>query len=180
MQHPQQAFHLLGRGHHVVIHSQFVAQRGCVLAQKAVVVERANEVFHHLLLPFRQVVLSHLPLQFVVEGGPLRQRCFVSLFAVVVSFLQVSGHIVGRQVVGQFVVVLSVFLVGRVVVSVVGRAGFVVVAWRVGVILLQCRVVQHLVAHTLRQVRHGQFHEFGHGNLHCCQLLCLLLRCDLS
>ena len=84
--------------------------------------------------------------------------------------LQVVGHVVRREIVGQQVA-RGISCGGRVVVVIIAAvrsiAGviFLFAVSIVTVVFFQCCIVEHLGTHALRQFRNGQFHELSHRHL---------------
>ena len=84
--------------------------------------------------------------------------------------LQVVGHVVRREIVGQQVA-RGISCGGRVVVVIIAAvrsiAGviFLFAVSIVAVVFFQSRIVEHLGTNTLRQFRNGQFHELCHRHL---------------
>ena len=73
---------------YVMVYGQLVAQRGNVLAQEPVAVERTDEILHYLVLAGRKLHVYHLLLEPVVE------RHLVAVgYLLIVSILVVACHI---------------------------------------------------------------------------------------
>ena len=99
MQLLQHGFNLLGRHVDVVIDGQLVAQHAQIFAQEAVVVQTADEVFHHGVLLIAEGEHAHLLFQPVIE----RQRVainhlFIIGIVVVVGIVWRGHHVVAVDI----------------------------------------------------------------------------------
>ena len=156
-----------------MIDGQFVADSIETLTQQSVVVERANQILHDVVLTGCHIEESHLLLQLVIERGGLTIH---HLFA----FL---SHSVATMINRQFIVVatdiaqcivesrLAFLTLRQHFVVVVSRVSTVVVVTTIGIVLmvrvvvrrllLQGRIVVHLHIHPIHQLRQWQLHQRG-------------------
>ena len=167
LQQPEHALYFGGTGIQVVIDGQLVAQLGEVLAQQSVVVERADEVFHDVVLALGQVHQSHLLLQLVVERDGLAVDHFLALVGHAAAVVDGQVLVVAAQS-GQCIVesrlpvlafALGVVVVGRVSFRRVLIVGILRLFRVVGASHLQGGIVVHLGVDAFGQSRDGQLNE---------------------
>lgn len=94
LQYGHYAVNVFGCHVDVVVYGQLVAYALRVLAQQSVVVERADDIFHHLRVLFAQVGLPHLLLQLVIERCGVAVNLLLILRAAVLVAVIQRRHLV--------------------------------------------------------------------------------------
>ena len=94
MEHPL----YVARGHvDIMIDGQLLTEHLKVFSQQSVIVERANQVFHHVVLLVAHVELTHLLLQLVIERGGLTKHHLLALIV----------HSIAPLINGQFLIITT-------------------------------------------------------------------------
>ena len=179
----------------VVIDHQLIADAVEILAKQAVVVERADEIFHHFLFLVGEVLHIHLLLQLVVEGcGVSIYHFFVFGCVLVAVFVgAVIGHLVILSDAFQCLVelVFSLFLLRLCLVGIIRisitvaitaictmfqrRISIVAFAEHiVWILTLQCRIIVQFGIYAFLQFGERHFQELHLQYLLCGELLKLL------
>ena len=164
LQQLQYVLYLLWRRVDVLVDGQFVADGVEAFAQQPVVVERADEVFHDVVLALAEVYHAQLVVQLVLKRRLLAE----------VHFLALLAHGLSAAVYGQFLVVapdagqclvecrLAFLALALGVEIVVGAAFFSQVVVPVAVVVgsgLERRVIVHFCLNALYQLRHRHLNE---------------------
>ena len=144
-----ETFQLLGAGGDTLIYLQFIGHLNQAFLQKAVIVERADEVFHHLLLVFAEVVFAHLCLQLIIEGECVAILDVLGSVAAIVGSQEIVGHIILATIVAKH---LADSILGRLALYAIVSAVARIIVLRLTVsLMLQPGIFQALVLHTLSQ-----------------------------
>ena len=180
--------YLLVGGIDIMIDGQFVADHIRWLTQKAVVVQRADQILHDIPLAVGEFRLTHLFHQLVIER----------LTLTIDHLLAILGHVTATVIDGQVLIVAPdtgegliqgrlpflalstdrVVIRGILVVLIVSI--FRGVGQVIAGISLQSRIVVHLRIDTVHQLSDGQFHERGLQQLLVRDRLCQFLPLRLS
>ena len=195
LQYRRHPVYLLGADVQPVVYSQLVGNGVGALAQQSVVVERSDQIFHYLGLPFGQLCLAHLLFQPVVERYSITVYDLFTLFvgghpaSVVYRQVLVIASYSAQRLVECCLPVFTFLACGEVFVGsrsvFIGSIVFVNHVFVVVVrVCFESRVVVHLGAYAFEKLVQWQFHE-----LRLQQLLlrdglqlfeCLLLSCLLN
>ena len=161
LQDVQHLLYLRGRDVDVVVDGQFVTNRFYILSQVTVVVERTDEVFHHVFLRVREVLHHHLLFQFVVErfGVSVDNLLIIGVVLRMIGPVSVRHLIISADVFQGFVQCLfalfSFCSLGKIFLAFVLAIRFILMAF-VPFGFLQRRIVIQFGIDTLLQF--GQRH----------------------
>ena len=171
----QQFLHLTQfrlRGVDVMIDGQFVADGVERLTEQSVIIERADQILHNIVLTGCHIEQSHLFLQLVVERGSLSVHHLLAFlrhststvidwqFVVITSYIA-QGFVERRLALLPFCQHLIILRTVRRI-RVIRRLRVIrtvrIIVWR---LLFEGGIIVHLRIHTVHQLHQRQLHQRG-------------------
>ena len=151
-------FQLLFRRFYTGINSQFITDTFQRFAEQAVIVQRADQVFHQFMLVFCQIAFTKLFFQYFVKRGRVGERNIFRLlvFRSVVLLQFVVGNIVFGEIITQRIVFVGIILhtlPGSVTIG-------IFICDILFFALLKCRVFKQFSMDTVFQFYCGKLQQF--------------------